>query len=54
MLRPKKNGIIYWFMSRYVKFLVRTKFQQLLFNTIAVDEKKSVLVLANHFSFWMA
>ena len=50
MLLPKKNKIIYWFMSRYEKFLARTKFQQLLFNTIAVDEKKSVLVLANHFS----
>src|ERR1700754_2142153 len=52
MLRPKNNKIIYWLMHRYVKFLVRTKFQQLLFNAIEIDKTRSVLVLANHFSFW--
>lgn len=39
-------------MHQYVKFLVRTKFQQLIFNTIEIDKNKSVLLLANHFSFW--
>lgn len=39
-------------MHRYVKFLVRTKFQQLSYNTIGLDKNKSVLILANHFSFW--
>jgi 1-acyl-sn-glycerol-3-phosphate acyltransferase len=39
-------------MHRYVSFLVRTKFHQLLFNQVEVDKNKSVLVLSNHFSFW--
>lgn len=52
MLAPKNNKIIYWLMHRYVKFLVCTKFQQLSYNTVEVDKNKSVLVLANHFSFW--
>ena len=39
-------------MHQYVKFLVRTKFHELVFNTIEIDRKKSVLLLANHFSFW--
>ena len=41
-------------MHRYVKFLVRTKFQELLFNNIEIDMNRSILLLANHFSFWDA
>jgi 1-acyl-sn-glycerol-3-phosphate acyltransferase len=52
MLLPKKNKIIYWCMHRYVKFLVGIKFQQLSFNSIEFDRNRSVLILANHFSFW--
>ena len=52
MLAPKKNSIIYWCMHQYVKFLVRTKFQELLFNDIEIDKNRSILLLANHFSFW--
>jgi hypothetical protein len=39
-------------MHHYVKFLLRTKFQELIFNAIDIDKNKSVLLLANHFSFW--
>jgi 1-acyl-sn-glycerol-3-phosphate acyltransferase len=39
-------------MHQYVKLLVRTKFQELTFNAIEVDKTKSILLLANHFSFW--
>lgn len=52
MVYPKKNKLIYWCMHQYVKFLVRTKFQQLIFNPIDIDKNKSILLLANHFSFW--
>jgi hypothetical protein len=38
MVYPKKNKIIYWFMHRYVKWLVGSKFQELLFNTIEIDK----------------
>jgi len=39
-------------MHQYVKLLVRTRFQELTFNAIEVDKTKSILLLANHFSFW--
>jgi len=52
MVYPKKNKLIYWCMHQYVKFLVRTRFQELIFNTIDIDKDKSILLLANHFSFW--
>ncbi|MDB4921001.1 1-acyl-sn-glycerol-3-phosphate acyltransferase [Mucilaginibacter sp.] len=39
-------------MHQYLKFLIRTKFQELLFNDIEIDKNRSILLLANHFSFW--
>jgi hypothetical protein len=45
MLAPKKNGIIYWCMCQYVKCLLRTKFQELLFNNIEIDKNRSILLL---------
>jgi 1-acyl-sn-glycerol-3-phosphate acyltransferase len=52
MLYPKKNPIAKWIFKVYVKWLVNKQFHQLLFNTIEVDKNKSVLLIANHFSFW--
>lgn len=52
MVYPRKNKLIYWCMHQYVKLLVRTKFHQLIFNRIDIDKNKSILLLANHFSFW--
>lgn len=52
MLYPKKNPIAKWIFKVYVKWLVNKQFHQFLFNTIAVDKNKSVLLIANHFSFW--
>ena len=52
MLADKKNIFIHWFLHQYVKRLVRSKFQELLFNVIEIDKNKSILLLANHFSFW--
>jgi 1-acyl-sn-glycerol-3-phosphate acyltransferase len=52
MVYPKKNKVIYWCLHQYVKFLVRTKFHDLIFNTFEIEKNKSVLLLANHFSFW--
>ncbi len=52
MVYPKQNRVIYWFLSIYVKWLVRKNFHELLFNTIEINKNKSILLLANHFSFW--
>lgn len=54
MIRPKNNRIIFWFFRRYVKWLVGKQFHRLLFNTIEIDADKSILLIANHYSFWDA
>ncbi len=52
MLYPKKNPIAKWIFKVYVKWLVNKQFHRFLFNTIEVENNKSVLLIANHFSFW--
>jgi 1-acyl-sn-glycerol-3-phosphate acyltransferase len=52
MVYPKKNIFLYWLLSNYVKWLLKKTFYEIRFNTINVDNNKSVLLLANHFSFW--
>lgn len=52
MLYPKKNPIAKWIFKVYVKWLVSKEFHQFLYNNIDVREDKSVLLIANHFSFW--
>jgi len=39
-------------MHNYLNWLISTKFHELLFNPIEIDKDKSILLLANHFSFW--
>jgi hypothetical protein len=50
---PDKNN---FFMNRivhcYIKWAVGNAFHELLFNDIAIDKNKSVLLIGNHFSFW--
>lgn len=41
-----------WIFDTYVKWAVNRHFQELLFNEIQVDNDRSVLLIANHFSFW--
>ena len=52
MLYPKKNPVAKWIFKAYVKWLVGKQFHEYLYNTIKVDKEKSVLLIANHFSFW--
>ena len=52
MIYPKKNSIIFWTMHQYVKWLLGKQFHEILFNTIETDTNKSVLLIANHYSFW--
>ena len=54
MIRPKNSRIIYWFFRRYVKWRVNKQFHRLLFNTIETDKNRSILLVANHYSFWDA
>ena len=52
MIYPKNNGIIFWFLKTYIKLLVGRHFHELLFNRIAVDKNRSILLITNHYSFW--
>jgi 1-acyl-sn-glycerol-3-phosphate acyltransferase len=52
MLYPQKNKFIKWFFHHYILNLVKRNFKQVNFNFIEVSKNKSVLLLANHFSWW--
>ena len=52
MVYPKKNKLIHWFFHHYILRIVKSNFKQVNFNAIEVDKKWSVLLLANHFSWW--
>lgn len=54
MIRPEKNFVIRWILHFYVRWIVRRHFHELQFNTIDIDENRSILLLANHFSYWDA
>src|ERR1700744_6254960 len=52
MIRPKNNPVIFWFFRRHVKRMVDKHFAQLLFDTVEIDKNRSILLVANHYSFW--
>ncbi|MDN3587032.1 1-acyl-sn-glycerol-3-phosphate acyltransferase [Pedobacter aquatilis] len=52
MYHPKKNNIIYRFFSWYIKFIIKKDFHAFRYDTLLLKEDSSVLVLANHFSWW--
>jgi 1-acyl-sn-glycerol-3-phosphate acyltransferase len=52
MIKPKKNFIIRNILHYYVKWIVRRNFHELRFEPVKVDPNKSILLVANHFSFW--
>jgi 1-acyl-sn-glycerol-3-phosphate acyltransferase len=52
MIYPKQNGIIFWFFKWYVKWIVSSHFDKIIFDEISLDVSKPILLIANHFSFW--
>lgn len=52
MLGPRRNKIIYKFFSWYINRIIRSDFEDLKFNRVEYDKSRSVLLLANHFSWW--
>nr|WP_294948624.1 1-acyl-sn-glycerol-3-phosphate acyltransferase [uncultured Mucilaginibacter sp.] len=52
MIYPKNNGFMKWVFDTYVKWLVGKTFHEFLFNEVELDKNKSVILVANHFSFW--
>jgi 1-acyl-sn-glycerol-3-phosphate acyltransferase len=52
MIYPKNNRLMKWMFDTYVKWLVGKTFRQFLYNEVELDSNRSVLLVANHFSFW--
>jgi hypothetical protein len=52
MIRNQKNFFIRWILHYYTRWIVSRHFHEIIFNTIEVDPDRSVLLIANHFSFW--
>ena len=52
MTYPIDNTFFRWFFGGYIKRIIRRNFQAVNFNRINVAPDKSVLLLANHFSWW--
>jgi 1-acyl-sn-glycerol-3-phosphate acyltransferase len=52
MLYPKNNKLISGFFHRYVAYLVKRNFQTINYDQVQLDPHRSVLLLANHFSWW--
>ncbi|MES2379361.1 MAG: 1-acyl-sn-glycerol-3-phosphate acyltransferase [Bacteroidota bacterium] len=52
MIYPKKNILFKWSIHAYVYWLGVRNFKEINFNTVEVDNDKSILLIANHFSAW--
>ena len=52
MLEPRQNKIIFQFFSWYINKIIRSDFQEFKFNHIKFETNQSILLLANHCSWW--
>lgn len=52
MIKPKSNRIIYTFFSWYIEKIIKKDFSGFDFNQVEFSKEKSILLLANHFSWW--
>jgi len=52
MIYPKRKGLISWIFRCYVRFIVNKQFESIIFDKISLEGNKSILLIANHFSFW--
>jgi 1-acyl-sn-glycerol-3-phosphate acyltransferase len=52
MVKPGKNFVIRFMLHYYVNLIVSRHFHEVRFEPVEVDPNKSILLIANHFSFW--
>ena len=52
MIYPQKNRIVSWFFHNYILYIVKRNFKRINYNTPGLDKDRSVLLLANHYSWW--
>jgi 1-acyl-sn-glycerol-3-phosphate acyltransferase len=54
MIYPRKNIVIKTILQLYVRWITARYFNEINFNRISIDNNKSILLIANHFSAWDA
>jgi hypothetical protein len=52
MYPPRKNNLIFNFFSWYIQFIIKKDFAAFNYDGVETKSNSSVLVLANHFSWW--
>ena len=52
MVRNQKNFFYRCMLHYYVQWMVKKHFKEVAFNSVEIDPNKSILLVANHFSFW--
>jgi 1-acyl-sn-glycerol-3-phosphate acyltransferase len=52
MVKPGNNFFIRQTLHYYVSWIVKRHFHELKFDPVNVDPDRSILLIANHFSFW--
>ncbi len=52
MLEPRRNKIIFQFFSWYINRIIKSDFEELKFNKTEFYKDRSILLLANHCSWW--
>lgn len=52
MYNPRKSNIIIRFFSWYISFIIRKDFNSFQVNKVEIPADASILLLANHFSWW--
>lgn len=52
MVKPGKNFVIRFILHYYVNWIVGRHFHEVRFEPVEGDPNKSILLIANHFSFW--
>jgi len=52
MVTPKRNFIITGFFNWYISWIIKRHFKSITFNDAGIIPQRSVLLVANHFSWW--
>ncbi|TDG37927.1 glycerol acyltransferase [Pedobacter changchengzhani] len=52
MYHPRKNKLIYRFFCWYIQYLIDKDFDAFNYNNLKPNQDASILILANHFSWW--
>ena len=52
MVKPRRNFFIEFIFARYINYIIWRNFKGVKYNSVGFDSGSSILLLANHFSWW--